>query len=118
MKTSLTTAPTSLVQLDAQLDRVFLARQHPISGLMPASTAVTVHGDYSDAWVRDGIYTIQAVWGMALAWRRQGGRPQRVFELEQSVLALMRGLLRSMMGQAAKVERFKADQELLNALHA
>ncbi len=118
MKTSLTTAPTSLVQLDAQLDRVFLARQHPISGLMPASTAVTVHGDYSDAWVRDGIYTIQAVWGMALAWRRQGGRPQRVFELEQSVLALMRGLLRSMMGQAAKVERFKADQDLLDALHA
>ena len=118
MKTSLTTAPPALIQLDAQLDRVFLARQHPISGLMPASTAVTVHGDYSDAWVRDGIYTIQAVWGMALAWRRQGQRPARVYALEQSVLALMRGLMRSMMAQAAKVERFKASQELLDALHA
>ena len=41
-----------------------------------------------------------------------------MYALEQSVLALMRGLMRSMMAQAAKVERFKASQELLDALHA
>jgi phosphorylase kinase alpha/beta subunit len=50
--------------------------------------------------------------------RRQGSRPQRLFELEQSVLALMRGLLRSLMGQAANVERFKANLDHLYALHA
>ena len=124
MMTSLTTQTSAgpaleqLERLDAQVDRVFLARQHPISGLMPASTAHTVHGNYSDAWVRDGVYTVQAIWAMAIAWRRKGGRPQRVYELEQSVLSLMRGLLRSMMGQAHKVERFKASQDPLDALHA
>ncbi|NBQ37274.1 MAG: phosphorylase kinase, partial [Synechococcus sp.] len=124
MMTSLTTQNSSgpaleqLERLDAQVDRVFLARQHPITGLMPASTANTVHGNYGDAWVRDNVYTVQAIWGLALAWRRQGQRPARVYALEQSVLALMRGLMRSMMAQAAKVERFKASQELLDALHA
>ena len=122
MSTRLTTtqpaATTPLDHFDAQLDRIFLSRQHPISGLMPASTAHTVHGNYSDAWVRDGVYTVQAIWAMAIAWRRKGGRPQRVYELEQSVLSLMRGLLRSMMGQAHKVERFKASQDPLDALHA
>ena len=124
MMTSLTTQTSAgpvrerLERLDAQVDRVFLARQHPITGLMPASTANTVHGNYGDAWVRDNVYTVQAIWGLALAWRRQGQRPARVYALEQSVLALMRGLMRSMMAQAAKVERFKASQELLDALHA
>ena len=107
-----------LERIDAQLERVLLQRQHPISGLMPASTAHTVHGNYGDAWVRDGVYTIQAVWGLAIAWRRQGGSARRIFELEQSVLALMRGQLRSMMGQAAKVERFKTSLDPLDALHA
>jgi phosphorylase kinase alpha/beta subunit len=107
-----------LERIDAQLERVLLQRQHPISGLMPASTAHTVHGNYGDAWVRDGVYTIQAVWGLAIAWRRQGGNARRIFELEQSVLALMRGQLRSMMGQAAKVERFKTSLDPLDALHA
>jgi phosphorylase kinase alpha/beta subunit len=124
MMTSLTTQTSAgpaleqLERLDAQVDRVFLARQHPITGLMPASTANTVHGNYGDAWVRDNVYTVQAIWGLALAWRRQGQRPARVYALEQSVFALMRGLMRSMMAQAAKVERFKAGQELLDALHA
>ena len=81
MMTSLTTKTSAgpaleqLERLDAQVDRVFLARQHPITGLMPASTANTVHGNYGDAWVRDNVYTVQAIWGLALAWRRQGQRP-------------------------------------------
>jgi phosphorylase kinase alpha/beta subunit len=48
-----------------------------VSGLLPASTAVNVHGDYTDAWVRDNVYSILAVWGVALAYRKleddQGG---------------------------------------------
>ena len=39
---------------------------------MPASTANTVHGNYGDAWVRDNVYTVQAIWGLALAWRVKG----------------------------------------------
>jgi phosphorylase kinase alpha/beta subunit len=119
MTTPLTTNQLAALRcLDAAVDLVLLQRQHPISGLMPASTAHNVHGNYGDAWVRDGVYTIQAVWGLALAWRREGTNPQRVFQLEQSVLALMRGLLRALMGQAGKVERFKQTLKPLDALHA
>jgi len=109
----------------AQLDRYFdaiqsviLARQHPVTGLLPASTAVTVHGDYTDAWVRDNVYSIYAVWGLALAFQRHAPDDRRTRELERSVVRLMRGLLASMMSQAAKVERFKQTQDPLDALHA
>jgi Glycosyl hydrolases family 15 len=30
-----------------QISEVILARQNPITGLLPASTAVTAHGDYT-----------------------------------------------------------------------
>ena len=49
---------------------LILNKQHPISGLLPASVAVTSHGDYRDAWVRDNVYSILAVHGLALAYRR------------------------------------------------
>ena len=62
-----------LRHLDSQIERVVLARQHPISGLLPASTANTVHGNYGDAWVRDCVYSIQCVWGLAQAHRRLNG---------------------------------------------
>ena len=108
-----------LERLDRSIERVVLQRQDPISGLLPASTAHTVHGDYGDAWVRDCVYSIQCVWGLALAHRRRhGDRCSRAWELEQHVLALMRGLLRSMMRQAGKVERFKSSLDPGDALHA
>ena len=37
---------------------------------MPASVAVNSHGDYRDAWVRDNVYSILSVFGLALAYRR------------------------------------------------
>ena len=95
-----------LKSLDLAIEAVVLQRQHPVSGLLPASTANTVHGNYGDAWVRDCVYSIQCVWGLAIAHRRFHRRAtQRSWELEQRVLALMRGLLNSMMRQASKVER-------------
>ncbi|MDA9682181.1 glycoside hydrolase family 15 protein [bacterium] len=107
------------MSLDGAIEAVVLQRQHPVSGLLPASTANTVHGNYGDAWVRDCVYSIQCVWGLAIAHRRhQGGSTQRSWELEQRVLGLMRGLLNSMMRQASKVERFKYSLDPLDALHA
>lgn len=97
---------------------VILSRQNPISGLLPASTAITSHGDYTDAWVRDNVYSILAVWGLAIAYRKSDLEPGRTFELEHSVIKLMRGLLFAMMKQAAKVEQFKQTQDPLHALHA
>ncbi|WP_245407198.1 glycoside hydrolase family 15 protein [Synechococcus sp. WH 8020] len=109
-----------LKSLDVAIDAVVLQRQHPVSGLLPASTANTVHGNYGDAWVRDCVYSIQCVWGLAIAHRRlyRGSTTQRSWELEQRVLGLMRGLLNSMMRQASKVERFKYSLDPLDALHA
>lgn len=34
------------------VNAVILNRQNPTTGLIPASVAVTIHGDYRDAWVR------------------------------------------------------------------
>jgi phosphorylase kinase alpha/beta subunit len=111
-------AEALLDELDRQIEQVVLARQHPVTGLLPASTANTVHGNYGDAWVRDGVYSIQCVWGLALAHRRLHGPNRRSFELEQRVLQLMRGLLNAMLRQAAKVERFKHSRHRLDAIHA
>ena len=91
----------------------------PISGLLPASTAHTIHGNYGDAWVRDCVYSVQCVWALSLAIRRhRGAQDSRAWELEQRVIALMRGLMRAMLRQAEKVERFKHSLDPLDALHA
>ncbi len=117
----MTASPSFESRLDRyyqHLHAVILARQNPITGLLPASTAVNAHGDYTDAWVRDNVYSILAVWGLALAYRRVDDLQGRCFELEASVVKLMRGLLFAMMGQAPKVERFKQTQAPGDALHA
>lgn len=101
-----------------EIKRVILARQNPLTGLIPASTAINTHGNYTDAWVRDNVYSILAVWGLALAYRRIGEDRGHGYELEQSVVKLMRGLLFAMMRQAHKVEAFKQTQDPLDALHA
>lgn len=101
-----------------QIDSVILSRQNPISGLLPASTAVNAHGDYTDAWVRDNVYSVLAVWALGLAYRRDGSNRSRTYLLEQSVVKLMRALLLAMMRQSDKVERFKTTQNPVDALHA
>ncbi len=115
----------SSAALQEQLDRyyrqvktVILSRQHPVSGLLPASTAVNIHGNYTDAWVRDNVFSILAVWGVALAYRHLDDDRGRTVELEQSVVKLMRGLLQAMLRQSEKVEHFKERQDPLQALHA
>ncbi len=101
-----------------QVKTVILARQSPITGLLPASTAVNIHGDYTDAWVRDNVYSVLAVWGLGLAYRKLDNDGGRSYELEHATVKLMRGLLFAMMKQAPKVEAFKQSQSPLDALHA
>lgn len=101
-----------------QIHTIILNKQHPVTGLLPASTAVTAHGDYRDAWVRDNVYSILAVWGLALAYRRLDNDGGRGYELAQSCVKLMRGLLHAMMRQAPKVEQFKKSLAPHDALHA
>jgi phosphorylase kinase alpha/beta subunit len=110
-----------LAHLNALFDEVrinILNRQHPISGLLPASTAVNAHGDYTDAWVRDNVYSILAAWGLGIAYRRVDSADARAYELEQATVKNMRGLLTAMMRQSDRVERFKLRQQPTDALHA
>lgn len=100
------------------INTTVLSKQNAASGLIPASVAITTHGDYTDAWVRDNVYSIYCVFGLALAYRRVDDTTGRAFELEHAVVKLMRGLLFSMMRQAPKVEKFKKTQNVLDALHA
>ncbi|MEX0623681.1 MAG: glycoside hydrolase family 15 protein, partial [Saccharospirillum sp.] len=108
-------------RLDQYFDEVYatiLSRQDANTGLFPASTDVNGHGDYTDAWVRDNVYSVQAVWGLWLGYRRSNHNPGRTEYLGDCVTRLMRGLLNSMLRQSHKVERFKYTQNPMDALHA
>uniref|UniRef100_A0A8B9Q1K6 Phosphorylase b kinase regulatory subunit n=1 Tax=Apteryx owenii TaxID=8824 RepID=A0A8B9Q1K6_APTOW len=88
---------------------------NPVTGLLSAS----MH--HKDAWVRDNIYSILAVWGLGMAYRKNADRDEdkaKAYELEQNVVKLMRGLLQCMMRQVDKVEKFKHTQSTKDCLHA
>ncbi|XP_029701564.1 phosphorylase b kinase regulatory subunit alpha, liver isoform isoform X3 [Takifugu rubripes] len=92
-----------------------LGFQNPVTGLLPASV------QKKDAWVRDNVYSILAVWGLGMAYRKNADRDEdkaKAYELEQSVVKLMQGLLHCMMRQVAKVEKFKHTQSTTDCLHA
>jgi phosphorylase kinase alpha/beta subunit len=101
-----------------EVSRIIVDKQNPVTGLLPASTAISSHGDYRDAWVRDNVYSILAVWALGLAYRSVEDSEGRGRELERRTVQLMRGLLRSMMTQAHKVEAFKKSRHPRDALHA
>ncbi|WP_339615185.1 glycoside hydrolase family 15 protein [uncultured Gilvimarinus sp.] len=107
----------TLERIYREIKTVILARQHPVTGLLPASTASTHHGDYTDAWVRDNVYSIISVWALSIAMDR-AGQKNRCDLLQQSTIKLMRGLLQSMMRQAEKVEKFKHTLDPFDSLHA
>ncbi|MBU1667950.1 glycoside hydrolase family 15 protein [bacterium] len=109
---------TSLERHFEVVEKIILSRQDAITGLLPASTAVNAHGDYTDAWVRDNVYSILSVWGLALAYRKHDEKHYRSYFLSQSVVKLMRGLLMAMMRQSDRIETFKVTHNPTDALHA
>ncbi|XP_062513812.1 phosphorylase b kinase regulatory subunit alpha, skeletal muscle isoform-like [Corticium candelabrum] len=93
-----------------------LCHQHPVTGLLPATANTN-----GDAWVRDNVYSVIAVWALSMAYRKRAETDEdraRAYQLERSVVKLMRGLLFCMMRQADKVESFKRMPIKENALHA
>ncbi|EAR08677.1 glycoside hydrolase family 15 protein [Reinekea blandensis] len=117
-RSEIETLTTELDQWYELTEQTILCRQDPVSGLFPASTDVNGHGDYTDAWVRDNVYSIMAVWGLWVGYQKFDHFPSRTQRLADSVHRLMRGLLTAMMRQTHKVERFKYTQNPLDALHA
>ncbi|KAM7424407.1 hypothetical protein PAMA_000652 [Pampus argenteus] len=97
------------------VQETILCHQNPVTGLLPASV------QKKDAWVRDNVYSVLAVWGLGMAYRKNADRDEdkaKAYELEQSVVKLMQGLLHCMMRQVAKVEKFKHTQSTKDCLHA
>ncbi|CAL8105071.1 unnamed protein product [Orchesella dallaii] len=97
------------------LYRTILCYQDPVTGLLPASPTD------KHAWIRDNIYSIMSVWGLSMAYKKNADMDEdraKTYELEQSCVKLMRGLLMSMMRQKDKLEKFKTSQSPLDAIHA
>ncbi|XP_029381912.1 phosphorylase b kinase regulatory subunit alpha, skeletal muscle isoform isoform X9 [Echeneis naucrates] len=97
------------------VQETILKHQDPVTGLLPAS------GDQKDAWVRDNVYSIVSVWGLSLAYRKNADRDEdkaKAYELEQSVVKLMRGILQCIMRQVSQVEKFKYSRSTSDSLHA
>ncbi|KAM4796333.1 phosphorylase b kinase regulatory subunit alpha, liver isoform [Rhinophrynus dorsalis] len=97
------------------IQQTILCHQNPVTGLLPASK------EQKDAWVRDNVYSILAVWGLGMAYRKNADRDEdkaKAYELEQSVVKLMRGILNCMLRQMDKVEKFKHTQSTKDCLHA
>ncbi|XP_017212584.1 phosphorylase b kinase regulatory subunit alpha, skeletal muscle isoform isoform X3 [Danio rerio] len=95
--------------------QTILRHQDPVTGLLPASK------EQPDAWVRDNVYSILSVWALSLAYRKNADRDEdkaKAYELEQSVVKLMRGVLQCIMRQLDKVEKFKYSKSALDSLHA
>lgn len=64
----------------SQLLKNMFIFQNPVTGLLSAST------EQKDAWVRDNIYSILAVWGLGMAYRKNADRDEdkaKAYELEQ-----------------------------------
>jgi len=104
--------------------RTVLDFQNAVTGLFPACLFRGQHAtdkECSDAWIRDNVYTILSVWGLTQAYQKSADLDEdksKQYELEQSVVKLMRGLLKCMMQQVGKVEAFKKSQRLLDSIHA
>ncbi|XP_053716326.1 phosphorylase b kinase regulatory subunit alpha, skeletal muscle isoform isoform X2 [Synchiropus splendidus] len=97
------------------VQQTILQHQDPVTGLLPGST------DQPDAWVRDNVYSILSVWALSLAYRKNADRDEdkaKAYELEQSVVKLMRGILQCIMRQLDKVEKFKYSRSTSDSLHA
>ncbi|XP_070710506.1 phosphorylase b kinase regulatory subunit alpha, skeletal muscle isoform isoform X1 [Pempheris klunzingeri] len=95
--------------------QTILRHQDPVTGLLPGST------DQLHSWVRDNVYSVLSVWALSLAYRKNADRDEdkaKAYELEQSVVKLMRGILQCIMRQLDKVEKFKYSRSTSDSLHA
>nr|XP_023013016.1 probable phosphorylase b kinase regulatory subunit beta isoform X1 [Leptinotarsa decemlineata] len=102
-------------QLDiyyGMVKRQLLRYQSPITGLFPVLSNDTEVGS-----VRDSIYCAAAVWGLFQAYRRIDDDRGKSYELGQSAVKCMRGILECWERQSKRIELFKQKQCSSHALH-
>lgn len=92
--------------------RQMLRYQSPITGLFPVMST-----DQEVGSVRDSVYCAAAVWSLYQAYRRIDDDRGKSYELGQSTVKCMRGILECWIKQAPRVELFKQRQSNRHALH-
>jgi phosphorylase kinase alpha/beta subunit len=123
MKRSRSDLRARLEYYDRLLSKTILKYQNPVTGLLPAFLFEdgTAGWAANHAWVRDNVYSVLGVWGVAIVYRRGAESEEdreKAYNLEQTVVKLMRSLLMAMMQQANKVELFKKTRGRADSLHA
>uniref|UniRef100_A0A0A9Y8S2 Phosphorylase b kinase regulatory subunit n=2 Tax=Lygus hesperus TaxID=30085 RepID=A0A0A9Y8S2_LYGHE len=93
--------------------RQLLMYQSSITGLFPVIT-----GEEKEASVRDSIYCAAAVWSLYQAYRRIDDDRGKSYELGQSAVKCMRGILQCWIKQSIRVEEFKKNQSEKFSLHS
>lgn len=93
--------------------RQLLRYQSPITGLFPVMST-----DQEIGSVRDSVYCAAAVWSLYQAYRRIDDDRGKSYELGQSTVKCMRGILECWIKQAPRVELFKQRQSNQHALHS
>ncbi|KAH8852791.1 putative phosphorylase b kinase regulatory subunit beta [Schistosoma japonicum] len=89
--------------------------QHPISGLFPL---VPMNSNCRYSHVRDSVYCATVVWALHQCFARINDDEGRHYELGQSAVKCMRGILMGWMQQSARLEYFKRVQNLDTCLHS
>ncbi|XP_018570272.1 probable phosphorylase b kinase regulatory subunit beta isoform X2 [Anoplophora glabripennis] len=92
--------------------RQLLHYQSPITGLFPVLSSDTEIGS-----VRESVYCAAAVWGLYQSYRRIDDDRGKSYELGQSAVKCMRGILECWIKQAKRIELFKKNQCSAHALH-
>ncbi|MCL4124235.1 UNVERIFIED_CONTAM: hypothetical protein GTU68_045867, partial [Idotea baltica] len=96
-----------------KVKRQLLQNQSISLGLFPAHSADTNVAD-----IRTSIYCSAAIWSLYQAYRRIDDDRGKAYELGQSCVKCMRGILNCWMRQTDKVEKFKKGQHPKYALHS
>ena len=86
--------------------------QSVTTGLYPSSSAEKEIGT-----VRDTLYCCTATFALHQAYKRIDNDQGKCYELGQSTVLSLQGILSCWMRQSAKIERFKIKQNLNDALH-
>ncbi|XP_062548740.1 probable phosphorylase b kinase regulatory subunit beta isoform X6 [Armigeres subalbatus] len=92
--------------------RQLLQFQSPITGLFPVLST-----DREVGSIRDSVYCAASIWSLYQAYRRIDDDRGKSYELGQSAVKCMRGILECWIKQAHRVEKFKSRQCAINALH-
>ncbi|CAL4197959.1 unnamed protein product, partial [Meganyctiphanes norvegica] len=93
--------------------RQLLQYQSITLGMFPACSQ-----DKTEADLRTSVYCAAAIWSLFQAYRRIDDDRGKAYELGQSCVKCMRGILMCWMRQTEQVEHFKKGQQPKYALHS